>query len=220
MKEIYISRIKKVRSSSCPMCLRREILAEFGHVDGYVLDVGCGVGDPTKLLERRCKYIVGLDVSNFFNRSKISPIVDFCEGDAFRLPFRDESFDAVVSFDVIEHVPDALGFLREIRRVMKKSAKLLLETPNRERLSIKMKGLVKPVKYPIVIGPCCIHIKEYSKEELEKLLKTAGFKDVRIKGVWLGLRGQFEVGTSKFPSFLEKYSQCWLLKAIRSLKDD
>lgn len=198
--------------SCCPAFLRREILAAFGHIDGIALDVGCGVGDPTKMLGKKCKYIVWIDVENFFDKSEISPNLDFCLGDGFKLPFRNESFDAVVSFDVIEHVQDALKFLSEIRRVMKKGGQLLLETPNRERLSIKMKGLVKPVKYPVVLGPGCIHIKEYSKYELEKLLKMAGFKNMRIKGVWLGLRGQFEVGISKFPSFLEKYSQCWLVK--------
>jgi len=42
----------------------------------------------------------------------------------------------------------------------------------------------------------------------------AGFKNVRIKGVWLGLGRGFEVGISKFPGSLEKYSQCWLVEAI------
>ena len=116
----------------------------------------------------------------------------FCLGDALRLPFRNESFDAVVSFDVIEHLEDGLTFLKEIKRIMKKDAKLLCETPNRGRLSLKMKGLVKPIGYPMVLGPGCVHIKEYSKEELEKLLITAGFRDVKIMGVWLGLRGRFE----------------------------
>lgn len=75
-----------------------------------------------------------------------------------------------------------------------------------------MKCLVKPVEYPMVLGPGCIHIKEYLKEELEKPLKMAGFKSVRIKGVWLGLRGPFKVGISKFPRALEKYLQCCLVK--------
>ncbi len=105
---------------------------------------------------------------------------------------------------MIEHVEDDLKFLIEIRRIMKKGAKLLLETPNMDRLSNKMKGLVKPVKYPLILGEGCVHIREYSKNSLKKLLKVAGFKNVRIKGVWLGLRGRFEVGISKFPGYLEK----------------
>ena len=60
MRGINISTIKK---AYCPTCLRREILAAFGHVDGYVLDIGCGTRCPTKFLEKRCKYIGGVDLT-------------------------------------------------------------------------------------------------------------------------------------------------------------
>jgi len=69
---------------------------------------------------------------------------------------------------------------------------------------IKLKSLVKPIKYPMCLGPGCIHIREYSKEELELLLNRAGLRSIRIRGVWLGLRGRFEMGTTKFPKKLEK----------------
>jgi SAM-dependent methyltransferase len=127
--------------------------------------------------------------------------------------FKDESFDAVVSFDVIEHVQDDLKFLSEIRRVLKRGGELLLETPNRNRLSLKLKSLVKPIKYPMILGPNCIHLREYTKEELEEKLMIVGFKNIRIRGVWLGLRGRFEMGITKFPKKLEKYTQCLLVEA-------
>jgi SAM-dependent methyltransferase len=221
MSENYTSGIKKVRRFSCSACLIREILAEFGHVNGIVLDVGCGSGYPTKMLEKRCNHIVGIDISYAsnnilfaFNKSNLSPFLSFCSGDAIKLPFKDECFDAVVSFDVIEHVEDDLNFLLEIKRVMKKGAKLLLETPNVNRLSNKLKGIVRPIEYPLVVGDSCIHIREYSKSGLENLMKDVGFRDVKIKGVWLGLRGGFEVGMRKIPQRLEKYSQCWLVEAL------
>jgi SAM-dependent methyltransferase len=220
MSEGCISTIENVKRFSCSGNLIQEILAGFGHVNGIVLDVGCGSGGPTKMLEKRCNHIVGIDISyasnniSFaFNKSNLSPNLRFCSGDAIKLPFKDECFDAVISFDVIEHVEDDLNFLLEIKRVMKKGAKLLLETPNVNRLSNKMKGLVKPIEYPLVLGEGCIHIREYSKSGLERLVKDVGFRNVKIKGVWLGLRGGFGVGISKFPSYMEKYSQCWLVEA-------
>lgn len=212
-----VSAVLKIKEllSSCPECLRREVLREFGYCDGIVLDVGCGTGGPTKMLEKRTGYIVGVDISNCFDKSKVSAKLDFVLGDATRLPFRDESFDAVVSFDVIEHIQNDLEFLCEIKRVMKKGAMLLLETPNRNRLSMILKGLFKPIKYPMVLGPNCAHIREYLREELEKLLLLLGFRKVKIKGVWLRLRGIFEMGIGRFLRFLEKYSQCLLVKAIK-----
>jgi ubiquinone/menaquinone biosynthesis C-methylase UbiE len=177
--------------TSCPHALRREILKEFEYVNGVVLDVGCGKGGPAKMLSEKCNYIIGVDISNVFDKSKISANLDFLQADALSLPFRDESFDAAVSFDVIEHVQNDLKFLREIRRVLKRGGKLLLETPNRNRLSLKLKSLVKPIKYSMILGPNCIHLREYMEEELEEKLMIVGFKNIRIRGVWLGLRGRF-----------------------------
>jgi ubiquinone/menaquinone biosynthesis C-methylase UbiE len=114
--------------------------------------------DPTKMLSEKCDYIVGVDISNVFDRSKISANLDFLQASTLSLPFRDESFDAVVSFDVIEYVQDDLKFLSEIRRVLKRGGELL-ETPNRNRLSLKLKSLVKPISYPMILGPNCIHLR-------------------------------------------------------------
>ena len=53
----------------CPHTLRREILKEFEYMNGIALDVGCGRGDPTKMLSEKCNYIVGVDI---FKRFSIS----------------------------------------------------------------------------------------------------------------------------------------------------
>ena len=48
MSEGCISTIENVKRFSCSRNLIKEILAGFGHVNGIVLDVGCGLGYPTK----------------------------------------------------------------------------------------------------------------------------------------------------------------------------
>jgi SAM-dependent methyltransferase len=50
-------------------------------------------------------------------------------GDLCRVPFRDASFDVVISTDVIEHIPDDLSALRELRRVLDPSGLLIVTTP-------------------------------------------------------------------------------------------
>jgi predicted TPR repeat methyltransferase len=67
MSEGCISTIENVKGFSCSRNLIQEILAEFGHVNGIVLDVGCGSGYPMKMLEKRCNRIVGIDFSRSFN---------------------------------------------------------------------------------------------------------------------------------------------------------
>lgn len=218
MSENYNSKLYK---SSCSAYLIKEILKAFGHIDGVVLDAGCGPGYPTRILQQNCNNIIGIDVSNassnaafMFDKSVLSDTLTFLSGDATKLPFKNKSFDAVVSFDVIEHIQDDLAYMTEIRRVMKSGAKLILETPNKDRLSNKLSGFFNPIEYPLMLGDGCIHVREYSKNTLTDLLKAAGFQAVKVKGPWLGLRGKVELGLHKFPKYLEKYSQYWFVEAI------
>ena len=53
----------------------------------------------------------------------------FLVGDATALPFPDASFETVVSFETLEHVPDAAGLLREVRRVLIPGGTFVVSTP-------------------------------------------------------------------------------------------
>jgi len=220
VRDISNERERAWRRHPLPKEMMRKICMFLEGIDGSVLDIGCGYGNYTKQLEREHRYVVGVDVRNSFDRSKISSSLDFCLADGFRFPFRDGSFQAAVSLDVIEHVADDLAFLLEIRRVMKKDASLVLETPNRERLSNRMrKALGREVRYPYDLGvdPIlgrCIHLREYSRRDLIHLLVKAGFEPAEVEALWLGLQ-KFRLGFSRFPKLLNSYAQCWLVRAIR-----
>ncbi len=55
----------------------------------------------------------------------------FVQADALVLPFSDAAFDAVVSFETIEHLQNARGLIAEYRRILRPRGSLYLSTPNR-----------------------------------------------------------------------------------------
>ncbi len=95
---------------------------------GSTLDVACGRGHLLdRLADRGLVGLHGLDVFE----DVASPRWEYDVADVTgRLPFDDGVFDCVVAGEIIEHVPDPDGLLREIRRVLRPGGLLVLSTPN------------------------------------------------------------------------------------------
>ncbi|MDH7486514.1 MAG: class I SAM-dependent methyltransferase [Anaerolineae bacterium] len=115
--------------------LRLIAAAAKAHATGLTLDVGCGNRPYEALLAPHVKGIIGLDLppdQDIERRpgtaAQRSQAVDVY-GDAMQLPFADESFDTVVSFQVLEHVPEPQRMMGEISRVLRAGGHLILSTP-------------------------------------------------------------------------------------------
>ncbi|MBB6693122.1 methyltransferase domain-containing protein [Cohnella xylanilytica] len=102
-----------------------------------VLDAASGSGFGTRMLkDAGAAEVEGVDIDaesvRLANRDYAAPGISFRVGDVLRLPFPNESFDVVVTFETIEHVPDGAQWLREAARVLKPGGRLIVSTPNRE----------------------------------------------------------------------------------------
>lgn len=203
---------QKIKSPSNAEIIKniRELAEKFNSQD--ILDVGCGAGLYTELFCINSNRVTGLDLQEFIVQGKI--LFKFVKGDALKMPFPDASFDAVVSFDVIEHLSDDRLFLRECYRVLKNEGRLILGTPNRHRISFFLLSLLgrrptfpRDLGKDLVLGDI-IHIREYTIEEFTKLLNKSGFKIREIRRLWLGIPfRKFEIGLRKFPSFLSRFAK-------------
>ena len=132
-----------------------------------VLDLGCGSGYGSKMLAEVAGHVTGADVSAnavaHARREFSRPNLEFAELPAAGgLPFEDQSFDAVVCFQVIEHVPDDRHFVREIARVLRPGGVAILATPDR---STRLFSWQKPWNR--------WHLREYSAARLENVLRSA-----------------------------------------------
>jgi SAM-dependent methyltransferase len=99
----------------------------------HVLEIGCGKGALLNRMHLGGHTASGIDPDAeaiaFCN--KAYPGIDARVGLGDHLPFADQSFDTVLSFDVFEHIPDSDKHLREVRRVLKPGGRYLLQTPNK-----------------------------------------------------------------------------------------
>ena len=100
-----------------------------------VLDDGCADGFGVSVLAQNAKSVTGIDndpalVAEATERYASVKNATFAVGDVRKLPFVDDSFDVVVSLEVIEHFTEQEDFLREIRRVVKDGGTIILSTPD------------------------------------------------------------------------------------------
>jgi len=148
-----------------------------GHArGGDVLDVGCNTGYGTVGFVPVARRVVGIDVSpaaiEAARRRSSAGRPEFLVTTGVELPFPDESFDLVTSFQVVEHLVDPLAFLAELRRVLRPGGVVVLATPN---AAIRLDPGMTPWNR--------FHVREYRAAELAELL-AAAFGDVRVRGLF------------------------------------
>jgi SAM-dependent methyltransferase len=127
-----------------------------------VLDLGCGSGYGVARMAGHAERVVGVDVDSdaisFARERYARQNVSFAKIEAEApLPFADDSFDVVLSFQVIEHVSDDGRYLDEACRVLKPGGVMVVVTPDREHRLL-------PGQRPWNRW----HIREYSATQLNR----------------------------------------------------
>ena len=129
-----------------------------------ILDAACGEGYGTCLLSQKASRVIGIDIDpdtiSSAKKHYKEENIEFVAGSIDSLPFDDNTFDLVVSFETLEHVEPELqnAFLKEITRVLKKDGLLMISTPN------------KAIYTDLVHGENLHHIKEFYADEYQAFL--------------------------------------------------
>lgn len=138
-------------------------------VNGHTLEVGCGEGYGIPYYINNTTSLTLVDKSKS-NLNSIKNTHKDCIIHAKKIPplehLQDNTFDTVISFQVIEHIKDYKHFLKEIHRVLKPTGKAYISTPNKAKT--------------IARNPW--HYKEFNFEELELLLQPI-FSKYEILGI-------------------------------------
>lgn len=139
-------------------------------ISGDLLELGCGEGRGVELLLPKAKSYLGLDkiqaVIEGLREKYTKANVQFESGVFPPIKLPDNSFDTIVSFQVIEHIKDDELFLSEIHRILKPGGMAILSTPN--------------IRMTLSRNPW--HIREYTADQLASLAGKY-FSQVNMKGI-------------------------------------
>lgn len=141
-----------------------------------VLDAGCGEGYGCEILSEAAASVIGVDLEDEVIRraSARYPDANFQTANLVKLPFEDGSFDAVVTFQVIEHMHTPQEFLAECARVLAPGGTLILSTPN--RLTFSPEGVRNP-----------FHAFEFAPADMRATLAQQ-FSRFELRGTFHGPR--------------------------------
>jgi SAM-dependent methyltransferase len=161
----------------------RTALAAIGTRPCRVLDFGCNVGAAAQRFLDAGHDVAGADISESavrlahvrLPRARFAVI----ESEA-RLPFGDAAFDACFCSEVIEHLFDVRGFLREVHRVVRPGGLLLVTTPYHGWFK---NLLIITVNFDRHFAPTGGHIRFFSLPSLTHLLQVNGFRVERVRGI-------------------------------------
>jgi SAM-dependent methyltransferase len=138
------------------------------------LDLGCGRGWYSAALADSGFAVTGMDHVNRVEDARIAVLE---QPIGVPLPFDTGAFDTVLMFDILEHLPDEAGILREVARICRQ--RLILSVPHRDDGFLPHYGLT----YLHYVDNT--HLREYTPAELEHKLRDHGFRTVQM-----GLEGQ------------------------------
>jgi len=158
-------------------------LKELAKVKGKILDLGCGVGDFSEAIGfyRPDLGIYSVDISAhaIALANKRGLKAKFSVADAHHLPFKDNYFDAVVCFDLIEHVKSPKKVLEEINRVLKRGGLFHTFIPTEGNVySLQGALIALGWKAKEKYGA---HPHHFPPNEVKSWVKGAGFTIIKLR---------------------------------------
>ena len=154
-----------------------EITAGFSSYrdNNRLLDIGCGAGNLLQAARKNGWNAQGLDVSAGAVQHVRSLGYEVFEGELQDAAFPAQHFDVVTAAELLEHLIDPRPLLQEVARILRPGGLFWTTTPHARGLSGRMLGL----KWRCVWPP--EHLQLFSIRGLTKLLRDAGFRQLRIQ---------------------------------------
>ena len=180
LAEVYDRRWATYVEGSVRETLRRTDLRK----DDAILDVGCGTGTLLAAIAERGPgaRLTGIDLSPAMlavARTKLGGRASLVAGEAGRLPFTDRRFDLVLSSSALHYWPDPAAGLAEIARVLEPGGRAVITDWCDDYLACRIVDFLLRVLEPA-------HHRTYGTKACRRLLREAGFGEVRVERYRIG----------------------------------
>ncbi len=136
-----------------------------------VIDAGCGAGYGSNILSSSCEIVYSYDISpeaiSYASRFWANPKIDFRVSDIHFLNFNEGAADAIIAFEVIEHIIAPQLFLLAAQRSLRLDGVIFLSVPNERK-----------IPHSVELNP--FHLQHYTLEEISSYLKDSGFEILEV----------------------------------------
>lgn len=165
---------------------------------GRLLDVGAGYGFFLEIARERGWEIFGTELTDeAVNHCREKGITMF-KGEFQDIPLEPESFDIIISIEVLEHINNPIEYVEKAHEVLRKGGMFYLTTPNfNAYLRYRLKEQYNMIEYPN-------HLCYYTAKTLRKLFNEHGFRTQRVATTGISLT---RLRTSKGKSNQEYVSE-------------
>ncbi len=173
----YFKKLKRVEEKYFWFLIRRkwifDRISKFIAPPAKVLEVGCGTGNVSSFLSQKGYAVIGCEL--------YTEAIDMAwpgylkvQGDSNTLPFKENFFDIVGLFDVIEHFHDDIAPLKEVMKVVKKQGIVVITVPARKELWS-------------YIDEKALHKRRYTKEMLRQIFSEARLTPLLLEYMFMSL---------------------------------
>jgi 2-polyprenyl-6-hydroxyphenyl methylase/3-demethylubiquinone-9 3-methyltransferase len=159
----------------------------FNRTDLSIADIGCGAGFLTNELGQTYSDVHGLDASqsslDVAQSRDLTGTVRYQLGDAYRLPYEDQSMDVVCAMDFLEHVDDPDKVVSECARVLKPGGLFFYHTFNRNLLAWLI--VIKFMEWFVPNTPKHLHVLHLfiKPAELIRMMKKHDLINREVRGI-------------------------------------
>jgi ubiquinone/menaquinone biosynthesis C-methylase UbiE len=171
------------------------------HLKGndIVLDYGCGTGATTCELASQVKEIQAIDISSKMieaaNEKAVASNIEnvsFVRTDIFDEKFKEESFDAILAFNMLHTIPNPWDAVKRVHELLKPGGLFISVTPClRGKMSFLVHLQIQLVRILCAVGIIPIPIRRLKSSDLDELVKSGNFQAIETEEIYKGASSYF-----------------------------